>query len=89
MLLQRRGAEISITRRKSVAGNADRLTLVDELDNLRFWAKQNPPVGCRVILPGIAKPKSKSASGIKSFRRRGRMKEALDYCSGRKMQGSA
>ena len=66
MLLQRRGAEISITRRKSVAGNEDRLTLVDELDNLRFWAKQNPPVGYRVILPGIAKPKSKSCSGITS-----------------------
>ena len=63
----RETAEISITRRKSVAGNADRLALVDELDNLRFWAKQNPPDGCRVILAGIAKPKSKSASGTEDF----------------------
>ena len=39
----------------------------DELDNLRFWAKQNPPDGCRVILAGIAKPKSKSASGTEDF----------------------
>ena len=49
--------EISITRRKSVSGNADRLAIADELDNLRFWAKQTPPDGCRVILAGIAKPK--------------------------------
>jgi hypothetical protein len=67
MLLQQRGAEISITRRNSFAGNADRLTLVDELDNLRFWAKQNPPDGCRVILAGMSKPKSKSASGTEDF----------------------
>ena len=59
--------EISITRRKSVSGNADRLAIADELDNLRFWAKQNPPDGCRVILTGIAKPKSKSASGTEDF----------------------
>ena len=59
--------EINITRRKSVAGNADRLAIADELDNLRFWAKQNPPDGCRVILAGIAKPKSKSASGTEDF----------------------
>ena len=39
----------------------------DELDNLRFWAKQNPPDGCKVILAGIAKPKSKSASGTEDF----------------------
>ena len=59
--------EINITRRKSIAGNEDRLAIADELDNLRFWAKQNPPDGCRVILAGIAKPKSKSASGTEDF----------------------
>ena len=58
--------EINITRRKSISGNEDRLAIADELDNLRFWAKQNPPDGCRVILAGIAKPKSKSCSGITS-----------------------
>ncbi len=59
--------EINITRRKSIAGNADRLAIADELDNLRFWAKQNPPVGCSVILAGIAKPKSHSSSGTEDF----------------------
>ena len=59
--------EINITRRKSISGNEDRLAIADELDNLRFWAKQNPPDGCRVILAGIAKPKSKSASGTEDF----------------------
>ena len=59
--------EISITRRKSIAGNADRLAIADELDNLRFWAKQNPPDGCRVILAGMSKPKSKSASVTEDF----------------------
>ena len=59
--------EINITRRKSVSGNEDRLAIADELDNLRFWAKQNPPDGCRVILAGIAKPKSKSASGTEDY----------------------
>ncbi len=38
-----------------------------QFGNLRFWAKQNPPDGCRVILAGIAKPKSKSASGTEDF----------------------
>ena len=32
--------EINITRRKSISGNEDRLAIADELDNLRFWAKQ-------------------------------------------------
>ena len=59
--------EINITRRKSISGNEDRLAIADELDNLRFWAKQNPPDNCRVILAGIAKPKSKSASGTEDF----------------------
>ena len=59
--------EINIVRRKSVSGNADRLAIADELDNLRFWAKQNPPDGCRVILAGIAKPKSRSSSGTEDF----------------------
>ena len=59
--------EISITRRKSISGNEDRLTIADELDNLRFWAKQNPPDNCRVILAGIAKPKSRSSSGTEDF----------------------
>ena len=59
--------EINITRRKSISGNADQLDIADELDNLRFWAKQNPPDNCRVILAGIAKPKSKSASGTEDF----------------------
>ena len=59
--------EINITRRKSISGNEDRLAIADELDNLRFWAKQNPPDNCRVILAGLAKPKSKSASGTEDF----------------------
>ena len=59
--------EINITRRKSISSNADRLAIADELENLRFWAKQNPPDSGRVILAGIAKPKSKSASGTEDF----------------------
>ena len=60
-------AEITITHRTSVSGNADRLNIIDQLDNLRFLAKQNPPDGCRVILAGMSKPKSKSASGTEDF----------------------
>ena len=60
-------AEVTVTHRTSVSGNADRLAIIDQLDNLRFWAKQNPPDGCRVILAGISKPKSKSASGTEDF----------------------
>ena len=59
--------EISITRRKSISGNEARLAIADELDNLRFWANQNPPDNCRVILAGIAKPKSHSSSGTEDF----------------------
>ena len=60
-------AEVTVTHRTSVSGNADRLAIIDQLDNLRFWAKQNPPDGCRVILAGMSKPKSKSASGTEDF----------------------
>ena len=59
--------EVTITRRKSVSGNADRIAILNELDVLRLWAKENPPDGCRVILAGISKPKSKSASGTEDF----------------------
>ena len=59
--------EVTITRRKSVSGNADRLAILNELDVLRLWAKENPPDGGRVVLAGIAKPKSKSASGTEDF----------------------
>ena len=59
--------EVTITRRKSVSGNADRLTILNELDVLRLWAKENPPDNGRVILAGISKPKSKSASGTEDF----------------------
>jgi hypothetical protein len=43
---------------------------------LRFRAKENPPDGCRVILAGIAKPKSKSASGTEDFVLTLRLEEA-------------
>ena len=59
--------EITITRRKSISGNADRLSILNELDVLRLWAKENPPDNGRVVLAGIAKPKSKSASGTEDF----------------------
>ena len=59
--------EINITRRKSISGNADRLNMLDEMETLRRWAQQNPPDSGRVILAGIAKPKSKSASGTEDF----------------------
>ena len=59
--------DISITHRISVSGNEDRLALLEQMDALRLWAEENPPDGCRVILAGIAKPKSKSASGTEDF----------------------
>ena len=60
-------AEITVTYRTGVSGNSDRLNITDRMDNLRFWAKQNPPDGCRVILAGMSKPKAKSASGTEDF----------------------
>ena len=59
--------EITVTRRKSISGNADRLNMLDEMEILRRWAQENPPDNGRVILAGIAKPKSKSASGTEDF----------------------
>ena len=64
---ERLRVQINIIHRYSVSGNADRLAIIDMMDNLRFWAKQNPPDGCRVILAGMSKPKSKSASGTEDF----------------------
>ena len=59
--------EITVTRRRSISGNADRLNMLDEMETLRRWAQENPPDNGRVILAGIAKPKSKSASGTEDF----------------------
>jgi hypothetical protein len=59
--------EITVTRRRSISGNADRLNMLDEMETLRRWAQQNPPDNGRVILAGIAKPKTKSASGTEDF----------------------
>ena len=59
--------EVTITRRKSVSGNADRLAILNELDALRLWAKENPPDNGRVVLAGIAKPKNRSSSGTEDF----------------------
>ena len=59
--------EVTITRRKSVSGNADRLNLLDEMEALRVWAKENPPDGGRVVPAGISKPKSRSAAGTEDF----------------------
>jgi hypothetical protein len=41
--------------------------MLDEMETLRRWAQENPPDNGRVILAGIAKPKSKSASGTEDF----------------------
>ena len=60
-------AEISITHRISVSGNADRIALLEQLDALRRWAKQNPPEGCRVIFSGMPKLKSRSAAGTEDL----------------------
>ena len=59
--------DISITHRISVSGNENGLSLLEQMEARRLWAEENPPDGCRVILAGIAKPKSKSASGTEDF----------------------
>ena len=59
--------DISITHRISVSGNEDRLALLEQMDALRLWAEENPPDGVRVIPAGIAKPKSRSASGTEDL----------------------
>ena len=59
--------EVTITRRKSVSGNTDRIAILNDLAVLRLWARENPPDGGRVVLAGIAKPKRKSASGTEDF----------------------
>ena len=59
--------EITVTRRRSISGNADRLNMLDEMETLRRWAQENPPDNGRVILAGIAKPKNRSSSGTEDF----------------------
>ena len=81
--------DISITHRISVSGNEDGLSLLEQMEARRLWAEENPPEGFRIEVTGTARFKTRSAAGIASLRCRWQMKQAWDYCSGRKMQGSA
>ena len=58
---------LKITRRITVPDSDARLTVLEQMEELAAWAKENPPDGGRVVLAGISKPKSKSASGTEDF----------------------
>ena len=60
-------ADLSITHRISVSGNEDRLALLEQMDALAAWAKENPPAGFRVESSAVPRFKTRSAAGTEDL----------------------
>ena len=63
----RTSLQLKITRRYSVQSNADRLAMMETLEDLAAWAKENPPEGSRMKVTGLPEFTSRNASGIEDI----------------------
>ena len=59
--------QLKITRRYSVQSNTDRLAVMETLEDLAAWAKENPPEGSRLKVIGLPEFTSRNASGIEDI----------------------
>ena len=59
--------QLKITRRYTIQSNADRLAVVEALENLAAWAVQNPPPDSRLRVSGIPEFTSRNNSGIEDI----------------------
>ena len=64
---RRQREEVSVTRRISVGGNADRLEAMRELETLKDWAAEHPPEGARVRCTAAPRFRSRGSSGTEDF----------------------
>ena len=63
----RTSLQLKITRRYSVQSNADRLAVMETLEDLAAWAKENPPEGSRMNVTELPEFTSRNASGIEDI----------------------
>jgi hypothetical protein len=59
--------QLKITRRYTIQSNADRLAVVDTLEDLAAWAKENPPEHTHLKVTGLPEFTSRNNSGIEDI----------------------
>ena len=59
--------QLKITRRYTIQSNADRLAVVEALEDLADWAKANPPENARLMVNGIPDFTSRNNSGTEDI----------------------
>ena len=59
--------QLKITRRYTIQSNADRLAIVEALEDLADWAKANPPENARLMVNGIPDFTSRNNSGTEDI----------------------
>ena len=59
--------KLKITRRITIQSNDERLLVLNTLDDLADWARQNPPPGTRLRVTGLPEFTSRNTSGIEDI----------------------
>ena len=59
--------QLKITRRQTIQSNEDRLAVVEALEDLAAWAKENPPEHMRLKVSGLPEFTSRNNSGIEDI----------------------
>ena len=59
--------QLKITRRQTIQSNADRLAVVEALEDLAAWAKENPPEHMHLKVSGLPEFTSRNNSGIEDI----------------------
>ena len=59
--------QVKITRRYTIQSNADRLAVIEALEDLADWAKANPPENARLMVNGIPEFTSRNNSGTEDI----------------------
>ena len=59
--------QLKITWRQTIQSNADRLAVVEALEGLAAWAKENPPEHMRLKVSGLPEFTSRNNSGIEDI----------------------
>ena len=59
--------QLKITRRDTIESNANRLAVVETLEDLAAWAKANPPENTHLKVTGLPEFTSRNNSGIEDI----------------------
>ena len=58
---------LKVTRRHTVQNNADRLAIIESLDDLAAWARDNPPPVSHVKVTTLPEFTSRNTSGVEDI----------------------